>query len=507
MQPISSTLLAAQKPWSRKPLAKIVLTGATTKAYQQSGANPILDIRRSAAPWNQTAQVVLDNSDGTLTGLDLKGYKGVISWGATTSEGSEYSAKPSLWVIGYQLLSWGTGKAGQLSCVLSLAGIPNLLAEDKAQSDYIPDKINTKTVKTLIRQILGDSGETILTCFDKCTLYDVVFDSEDALIDTFQPKDSFSINTGANRREKLKQLLSYTKCVARFENDDKMHIFVPVVSTSTAWQASQDYVAGDTVIPTVANEVEYKCTSAGTSGASEPAGDNPWPTEVGETVEDGTVTWTVSYDYDYRLASTYHTFFRKSYRKRLVIPNYQVVQSHPSHGDDYSGFAEYTPSSDLMEIRATPLQLRLEDDAQAVLIAVARIAHYKLDAERGSGFAPMNVGAEEYDFVKIKDSRQDDYRVGNVGYINEHYTPGRFEFDFRFGSVEMGGGAGTLIPMLSEGGTGAVTLSQIMPILENMWDNIVNIIDYLEAQRERAEFTHLSVTEELEIPQGANKYT
>ena len=482
MQTLSATLLAAQKPRIRKALAKIVLTsGATTKTYQETGANPILDIKRSAAPWNQTAQVVLDNSDGVLTDLDLKGYKGVISFGATTSAGAEYSAKPPLWVIGYQLLSWATGKSGRLTCSLSLAGIPNLLGEDKANVIYAPDDTDTKTVKTLIRQIAGDTGETILTCYNHTTLYNVVFDSEDALIDVFQPKDGFRISVGSNRRDKLKELLSYTNCVARFENDGKIHIFVPVISTSTAWVANTAYVVGDTVIPTVANEVEYKCTTAGTSGASQPT----WPTEVGETVSDGTVTWTVSYDYDYRLASTYHTFFNKSYRKRLVIPNYQVVESHPSHGDGFTGFAEDTESSDLMEIRATPLQLRLASNAQATSIATARIAHYKLDAERGSGFSPMNVGAEEYDFVKIKDSREVDYRVGNVGYINEHYTPGRFEFDFRFGSIEMGGGAGTLIPMLSESLStgarpGALTLEMLMPLFEQIWSILEDIITYLE---------------------------
>lgn len=41
-------------------------------------------------------------------------------------------------------------------------------------------------------------------------------------------------------------------------------------------------------VPTVSNGYYYKCTSAGTTGASEPT----WPTTIGGTVVDGTVTWT-----------------------------------------------------------------------------------------------------------------------------------------------------------------------------------------------------------------------
>jgi hypothetical protein len=58
----------------------------------------------------------------------------------------------------------------------------------------------------------------------------------------------------------------------------------------TAWQASHAYVLGDVVVPTAGKEngFRYECTTAGTSDASEPT----WPTAEGETVDDGTVTWT-----------------------------------------------------------------------------------------------------------------------------------------------------------------------------------------------------------------------
>jgi hypothetical protein len=45
---------------------------------------------------------------------------------------------------------------------------------------------------------------------------------------------------------------------------------------------------GDTVIPQTPNGYIYKCTTANTTGASEPV----WPTTAGSTVTDGTAVWT-----------------------------------------------------------------------------------------------------------------------------------------------------------------------------------------------------------------------
>jgi len=58
----------------------------------------------------------------------------------------------------------------------------------------------------------------------------------------------------------------------------------------TAWQGTHAYSLGDIVVPTAGleNGFRYECTTAGTSGASEPT----WPTTEGGTVADSTVTWT-----------------------------------------------------------------------------------------------------------------------------------------------------------------------------------------------------------------------
>lgn len=54
------------------------------------------------------------------------------------------------------------------------------------------------------------------------------------------------------------------------------------------WQASTAYILTNIVSPVTGNGFHYECTTAGTTGSTEPT----WPTVVGNTVTDGTVVWT-----------------------------------------------------------------------------------------------------------------------------------------------------------------------------------------------------------------------
>lgn len=59
-------------------------------------------------------------------------------------------------------------------------------------------------------------------------------------------------------------------------------------SGATTWAASTAYTTSSNVFPTSKNGYYYACTTAGTSAATQPT----WPTVPGNTVTDGTVTWT-----------------------------------------------------------------------------------------------------------------------------------------------------------------------------------------------------------------------
>ncbi len=58
---------------------------------------------------------------------------------------------------------------------------------------------------------------------------------------------------------------------------------------STVWITTNAQVLDDWIIPTTSNGYKYKCTTAGTTGGTEPA---VWNTTVGGTTVDGTVVWT-----------------------------------------------------------------------------------------------------------------------------------------------------------------------------------------------------------------------
>lgn len=65
-------------------------------------------------------------------------------------------------------------------------------------------------------------------------------------------------------------------------------VVTQVNPTYSAWTATTALALGVKRRPIVANSLYYEVTTAGTTGAGEPA----WPTTVGNTVVDGTVTWT-----------------------------------------------------------------------------------------------------------------------------------------------------------------------------------------------------------------------
>lgn len=68
------------------------------------------------------------------------------------------------------------------------------------------------------------------------------------------------------------------------------NIVLTPTDTLASWVSLTGYNLGKKIQPTVGNGFVYQCTSAGTSGVSEPT----WPTSpLGTTVSDGTCVWTL----------------------------------------------------------------------------------------------------------------------------------------------------------------------------------------------------------------------
>ena len=368
MKTLSTTLTDAQKKGG-KPYLKVVMTftGKTTYTFEHPGR--ILTIEHDEEPYNETVRIVLHNADRYLTDIDLHGYKVVIGYGFKTSAGDEYANSNELSVMEQNYNS----VPGHLTCELVCIGQRNQMAEDRAESAYIP---TTETTKALITGILGST----LAPYTDLPPYILSYDSEDTLLNTFTPKESFRILVNTNKQAALSRLLMYTKCVARPQNDGKIHIFLPT-----------------------------------TTGAV--------------------------YDYEYALTGDYHRFLNKSKRKRIVIPNHIKVSDY-DEPPTYSGEASDTESiNNYRDIFQYEKFYSLASNAQAEELAEAILARYQMNAQTASAIVPMNVGAEIYDYVKITDSREDDTAIGNIGYIHrrfsalpsKEYPMGRYDMTIGFG--------------------------------------------------------------------------
>lgn len=516
MRSISDALESAQKVVG-DALCKIVLTlqsDSTEYTYDiNSETNRILSLSHPEQEWSQTAQIIVDNRDGNLTDLTLEGCSAVISYGYHTTS-DEYSATAPLEAIASQTDSL----QGELVTSISLAGVFNMMGEDEASEAYTPEDTNTDTVKTILTAIANKT----MTGFTHCKSYTIVFDDEnrgfftDSLINTFKPADYFSVSFKESRLSAFKKALSYTGDKARIRHDGYIHVFRPT-PYAPDWEADTEYGLTDKVKPTTPNGFEYICTTAGTSDS---AGNEPtWPTTEDSTVaEDGvdTLVWTIVwYDYEYNDASgDYHNFFDKSVRKRLVIPNRVYVLNHPDHSDEYTGNAIDSSSYTALARYINEYHYaRPTSSAQCGLIAAAILRNYQLGAERGHGRAPMNVGQEVMDYVKITDSKASDTKTGNIGYLERRYRPGEFVFDFGFGGLVSVGLAGTQFPRTTSTTVyGDVTYADLMNIVDYFnnrlreRDETINTIidgyntmwDYLIAREEVIPKLH--VTKQLIIP-------
>jgi hypothetical protein len=103
---------------------------------------------------------------------------------------------------------------------------------------------------------------------------------------------------------------------------------------SAAWQAGHAYTLGAIVRPSVANKFHFRCTTAGTSGGSQPS----WNATLGATTADNTVTWTAIPNY---LAIPLGALAREIVRRRhggglLVHREQDRHGRHGLHRDEHA---------------------------------------------------------------------------------------------------------------------------------------------------------------------------
>ena len=448
---IGPSLLRAQRSRTilgKHLLIRCVLTyGATTYTYTTT---KIKQLSHTEQTFSHKANVLLEDNDKVLHGLDLEGYKAVMSYGLITRAGEEWIPRAPLWVVGQDRDSYRE----RLECGFELEGIFDRMGKHKAESVYALQSTDTQTVKTLLTKI----AEATLSPYTNYPAYTITYDSEDDLIDTFIPADSFHINLNETRLAKWKELMRYTDCVSKIGNDGAIHIFVPTTSGTT-------------------------------------------------------------YDNEYTLVEgrDYQNFFNKRFRRRIVSPNYIVFKNHPSNLEAiFSGYAK-DASADLTDMQEREIHyIRPTSDAQCANLANALLTKYQMAAEKGAGVLPfVHFGQETYDYVNFVDARAGDERAGNVGNLNIFYKPDQFNMSIGFGRVPLGVAA--LQGFATETGAGGgITAQNLVPLLDSLYSYVEQILDILDdkadidavnevllALYEDAYFRKLTVTEELYIPEEA----
>ncbi|KKN76893.1 hypothetical protein LCGC14_0365440 [marine sediment metagenome] len=136
------------------PICKVYLwSGTTVYNYTFDSTNVLLGVKHLEQPYNQQATVIIDNYDGGLTDVDLKGYSSVLSYGYYV-DGDLYSPTAPLTVVSQELQS-ATGPTGRLTNHLSLVGIPNLIGYDEANADFEILNGDGRSVKDFLEEIVS----------------------------------------------------------------------------------------------------------------------------------------------------------------------------------------------------------------------------------------------------------------------------------------------------------------------------------------------------------------
>ncbi len=452
MRDLSATnLLVAQRADHLHELIKLDLTSSGLPTYQYL-ANRILRVSHIEQPYSQTAMVVLNNSDLAVT-ANLMGYKAVISYGLTTSTGDEYSACAPLYV---RPSPWRS-TPNSLIRVLHLWGIPDLIAQDTAITDYLCPSTNTDTIKThIINLITNLTGAGAV--FGDCASYTCTWEAScngNVILDVLILKDSFRIYRGESRLAVLKRLLGYTNVEMRVQNDGVLHFFVPGTSIFNEYKievtdfqnfqwktynpvfVQPNYIEviepGANVAGAVKTQVTTGATSVVVKGLTPAiwlyagalmtiAGIATTFTLTGTVLVSGAGEATVSFTPALATGET-------------AIEDAVVTISATAL---YYGYAQDTTSSAFKKV-ARKFYVPVVSTAQAGLVATAILTKFQLYSPKGQALVRQHCGQETGDYVIITDSRENDVLSAHVGYLRRDYSPRGSWLSLVFGNGDLGG--------------------------------------------------------------------
>jgi len=408
--------------------ALITIGAAASGGYDNT--NRILSVIQQESPFEDRAEILLDNSDQVLSTLDMSGVLVNLGFGF----GSEASYIPDLYVEKQEDISYQGRLLTRLLCI----GNWNKLAKHRVMGDAIGGALNTGTdtvAEIIVKHIL--SNMELLT------------HSSDGNEDTVVPGAIYEVNTP--RRQLIRDVIGMTGNLLKMRGADvimierigtRLHYFTGTITGT--------FVPGE---PVTSNSGHKAITvyAGSTYVVIEDEDDSDWSAQTTITgslsgASCGSISAREEFDYKYGPLAGSHSFYEFTREQNVLEANRVIcvdVLPDISGTTTYTALGEANDTTDQAKFGILTLPFEdsstAGDNGKAAASAAARLLHIQAEATGGMLVAPMNVAQEMYDIVEIDDDRggwtSGTEIGGRVGSIIRRYSPGTYEIELKFGGL------------------------------------------------------------------------
>ena len=425
----ASNLTAAASTFDVDSLLTI---GASVPA-SYNNSDRILRVVQTETPYGDEAEIILNNSDQVLSDDDWRGVLITLGFGF----GTEASYVPDLYVAFQEDISI----AGVLFTRLVCIGNWGKLEMHKVMGDSIDGALTTgtDTIQEIIEaRILSNMS--------------LVIDTSDGTEATKVPQAIYPVYT--DRRVIIQECNGLTGNLLFMRGSD-----IHMIEKNNSQQhritgtLSGTFIQGETVTQATSaatGKFVYQTTTYIVVEAETGTFSSTYTCTGG--VSGATVTTPSAYDafdYLYGPLAGDHTFYSLKRTQSILTANRVIaVDVLP----DTSGTLHNFPTSATYYAEDTTDQatfgittLIFEDasissDAESQAAAEARLLHIQQESVGGVMVAPMNCGAEMYDYVQIDDDRAG-WTSGSelplrVSKIVRRYQPGMYTIELGFGGLD-----------------------------------------------------------------------
>jgi len=428
MRTLNAAQLTAQRAASSEPEFDIVIDAdGTPTTFDETEVKKWVTTERV---WGSIAEIWLDNSDGSLEGLDYRGLQVDFKLGFNSTDKSQLAPMFVLyneesveegskimrllcidWMTKFSYMKMGIGgqqltgtivgdfplgtlvegqTSGAKGRISSVASDRTYVTVTQTTGTFVVEEVQDAnnsaykiTVATVTDQSIGTpldnyEGDTtiaaIITAVLDGTGVAYTQDSTDGIISVYQPiygVDEATYNPTI--LQILQDMMKLTKCGIRIENDGNLHVFD---------------------LSSVPSPVDYTYTLGGT-----------------------------------------HTVWKDKSVLNMIVPNRIFAFSYdPVTGERFRGHAEDETMYGLFPVTEFyPCHGVSDDDCDNIAEYVMHRVVW--DKQRGGALVPMNIGQELFDYVTIVDSRTSMDMDGYVGGIIRTWTPGTYTMELEIGSM------------------------------------------------------------------------